>query len=207
MSEQPFVLMIAGPNGSGKTTLTNMLRSRNIDFGEYINPDDIAVGLIGSYQERVLLAQQIADQRREESIKQSRSFSFETVMSHESKLDILKKAKSAGFFVQIFFVGIDNPEVNVERVASRVAQGGHDVPSDRIVNRWQRSMELLCPAVLIADKSFIFDNSSTDGPRSVLNITDYRLLVYQKLRADEMPRWVQTYLLDRLKKFAVIDTF
>jgi predicted ABC-type ATPase len=50
--EQPFILMIAGPNGSGKTTLTNWLRRQDLDFGEYINPDDIAARLSGSYEDR-----------------------------------------------------------------------------------------------------------------------------------------------------------
>jgi len=101
--------MVAGPNGSGKTTLVQALQARGIDFGEYINPDDIADGLTGSYDERVAQAQSIADDRRNACIEARRSFSFETVMSHPSKLDILVRAKEAGFFVQLFFVGIVFP--------------------------------------------------------------------------------------------------
>ena len=61
----PFLLVVAGPNGSGKTTLTNFLRSTGLDFGEYINPDDVALGLDGSYEERVRAAQSVADLMRD----------------------------------------------------------------------------------------------------------------------------------------------
>jgi predicted ABC-type ATPase len=99
--------MIAGPNGAGKTTLTQLLRRRSVDFGRYINPDDIARELEGSYDARVAQAQIVADDRREQFIESRQSFSFETVMSHPSKIEILVKARAVGFFVQLFFVGTD----------------------------------------------------------------------------------------------------
>jgi predicted ABC-type ATPase len=104
--------MVAGPNGAGKTTLVRTLRQTGVEFGEYINPDDIACELLGSYDDRVRQAQVIADRRREACIEAGHSFSFETVMSHPSKIDILARAKAAGFFVQLFFVGIDDPQTN-----------------------------------------------------------------------------------------------
>jgi len=166
--QQPFLLMIAGPNGAGKTTLTRLLRERGLEFGEYINPDDIAREIGDpSY----MLVQKIADQRRDARIEARRSFSFETVMSHPSKIDVLVRAKAAGFFVQVYFVGTDDPQTNVERVALRVAQGGHDVPKDRIVARWKRTMELLQHAMAAADQTLVFDNSASGsvaaGPRLV----------------------------------------
>lgn len=127
----PFLLIVAGPNGAGKTTLVQTLRQNGVEFGEYINPDDIARELQGSYDDRVRQAQVIADRRREACIEARRSFSFETVMSHPSKIDILARAKAAGFYVQLFFVGIDDPQTNIDRVRLRVAQGGHDVPQTR----------------------------------------------------------------------------
>jgi predicted ABC-type ATPase len=125
------------------------------DFGEYINPDDIAEKLEGSYETRVAEAQRVADRRRYACINSKRSFSFETVMSHPSKVETLELAKAAGFFVQLYFVGIDDPQTNVDRVASRVAQGGHDVPEDRIIARWYRTMGLLARVVAAADRSFV----------------------------------------------------
>ncbi len=195
--------MIAGPNGAGKTTLCRVLRQKGIEFGEYINPDDIAQELEGSYDERVRQAQVIADRRREACIEARRSFSFETVMSHPSKVDILARAKVAGFFVQLFFVGTDDPQTNIERVALRVAQGGHDVPTDRIVPRWNRTMALLGDAIKASDRSFLFDNSAAGhvdaGPKLVFTTEWGKDGRWEpNLRVNQPPNWVRRYALDPL---------
>jgi predicted ABC-type ATPase len=132
-----------------------------VDFGVYINPDDVAATLAGDYETRVRAAQIIADERRAQAIADRRSFSFETVMSHPSKLDVLRDAKSAGFHVEMFFIATDNPETNVKRVATRVAKGGHDVPADRIVARYRRTLSLLPEAIGICDRVTLFDNSGS----------------------------------------------
>jgi predicted ABC-type ATPase len=198
----PFLLIIAGPNGAGKTTLVRTLRQKGVEFGEYINPDDIATELQGSYDDRVRQAQSIADRRREACIEAGRSFSFETVMSHPSKIDILARAKAAGFYVQFFFVGIDDPQTNIERVRLRVAQGGHDVPPDKIVPRWYRTMALLHRALKIADQSFLFDNSAAgidQGLKLILIATraaDGN--VDLNLKANSPPSWLRRYVLEPL---------
>jgi replicative DNA helicase len=158
--ELVFERAVAGPNGAGKTTLTQHLLRSDIDLGEYINPDDIAAELTGTLAERTKKAQLIADGRRDECIKAKRSFAFETVMSHESKIEILVRAKEAGYTVLLYFVGTDDPETNIERVALRVALGGHPVPDDKVRSRWLRTMMLLQQAIRSSDHSFIFDNST-----------------------------------------------
>jgi predicted ABC-type ATPase len=195
--------MVAGPNGSGKTTLIRWLRERGVDFGEYINPDDIAQELEGSYDARVAQAQIIADHRRDACIEAKRSFSFETVMSHPSKVDILLRARKIGFFVQVFFVGTNDPQTNIERVALRVAQGGHDVPKDRIVARWFRTMEQLSAAVRSSDRAFVFDNSSVGSIDTARRLViDWRLegeCVAPEIRQfPPIPSWVRRYLLNSL---------
>jgi predicted ABC-type ATPase len=213
---QPSLLIVAGPNGAGKTTLTRWLRSKGIELGEYINPDDIANEVVGTYEVRVSKAQAIADQRREACILAGRSFCFETVMSHVSKIDILIQAKAAGFFIQLFFVGTDDPQTNIERVALRVAQGGHDVPVEKISARWLRTMEMLHQAIAISDEAFVFDNSA------LMPAVSPPLVFYRKVSAtspDEppddrkgpdrkpdlvrilrpVPAWVQQYILTPLK--------
>jgi predicted ABC-type ATPase len=109
--------MVAGPNGSGKTTLTRLLRERGVDLGQYVNPDDIALELQGSYEARVAEAQRIADARRNQFIMARRSFSFETVMSHPSKIDVLIQANAAGFFT-----GCSLLELTIQRRMSIVSR-------------------------------------------------------------------------------------
>jgi predicted ABC-type ATPase len=177
------------------------LRKQDIDFGEYINPDDIATELNGTYAERVAQAQLISDERRNACIAARRSFSFETVMSHPSKLEVLVRAKEAGFFVQMFFVGVDDPKTSVERVALRVRQGGHDVPEDRIINRWKRTMDQLQEAIRSTDKTFVFDNSAA-GTISAVPRLVFRRIFVQSLPVHEqyppIPDWVQYYVLEPL---------
>lgn len=192
--------MVAGPNGSGKTTLTRALVERGIELGEYINPDDIARELTGPDLERAAQAQAIADERRAACIAEKRSFSFETVMSHPSKVEILDQARNAGFLITLFFVGIDDPRTNIERVALRVAQGGHDVPVDRIVPRWRRSMGLLYDAIRASDDAYIFDNSAPgpveSGPRLVFfwrYMEELSMATHQQF--PPIPPWVNRYVL------------
>jgi predicted ABC-type ATPase len=196
--------MIAGPNGSGKTSLTRWLQKNDFYLGRYINPDDIAQGLEGSYEVRTAEAQKTADILREECIKAKQSFSFETVMSHPSKLEVLDRAREAGFFVQVFFIGIEDPRINVERVALRVAQGGHDVPIEKIEPRWRRSMDLAADAILRADQAFVFDNSDTElsgtAPRLVLRWKHDRIKNERWWgETPPTPDWVTKHISRRLK--------
>ena len=197
---KPFVVIVAGPNGSGKTTLTTLLRQRGLDFGEYVNPDDIAVGLKGSYDARVREAQAIADEMRDECIAEGRSFSFETVMSHHSKIDIMLKARDAGFEVTLFFVATESSSINVARVASRVELGGHEVADDKIKARYVRTIGLLPEAVRAAHRSYIFDNTKTnaDGSSAIAAVMEIEngvggLRVVNRLA--KSPEWLRPALM------------
>jgi predicted ABC-type ATPase len=164
MPDAPILLMVAGPNGSGKSTLTRQMQADGVDLGIYINPDDIAATLQGDYDARVVEAQRQAEALRQDCLRRRVSFSFETVMSHESKIDVLKQARALGYFVVLYFVGTESPELNVARVAQRVSLKGHDVPKDKIVKRYARCMKLLPKAVAQCDRAVLFDNSYRDEP-------------------------------------------
>lgn len=151
--------MIAGPNGSGKTTLTNQLRADGVDLGRYINPDEIAKTLTGTYEARVREAQTIASDTRRACLDAGECFSFETVMSHPSKVEVLLQARSLGFRTALYFVATESPSLNVARVAQRVLLGGHDVPEDRIRQRYVRTLDLLPQAIEAADLAVLFDNT------------------------------------------------
>lgn len=192
----PFVRMIAGPNGSGKSTLTRRMLADGIDLGVYINPDDIAATLAGEYSDRVRRAQLQADRMRADCLKEGRSFSFETVMSHASKVAIFAKAKGLGFSTFLYAVATRDPQLNVDRVALRVRLGGHDVPSDRIVARYHRTLALLPDAIRTADCAYLYDNSQlargsgVDGLRLTAKIEDGASITL----FDPTPDWVLSVL-------------
>lgn len=158
----PVLLVIAGPNGSGKTTVTARLRSERWSEGvEYINPDEIAQHRFGDWNapEAVLNAARWAQARREELLTQNAGIAFETVLSAPDKLDFIARAKAAGYFVRVFFIGTADPRINAARVAGRVMGGGHTVPIEKIVSRYVRSMANLSAVVRLVDRAYVYDNS------------------------------------------------
>ncbi len=150
---QPRLIVVAGPNGSGKTSITEqLLRHEWMGGCEYVNPDNIARDDFGDWNsaDAVLRALVRAASVRENCLAERRSLAFETVLSMPDKIDFIKRAKSAGFFVRLFFVGTDNPAINARRVAMRVMEGGHDVPIGRIIARYTRSLAHCSLAIRLA---------------------------------------------------------
>ena len=117
------------------------------------------------HRARSYFAAVLADYLREKLIDAGRSFSFETVMSHESKVNILARARSRGYRTYLYFVATDDPELNVQRVRVRALAGGHAVPRKKIVERFARSLALLPAAIRESDRAYLFDNS---GAKHVL---------------------------------------
>jgi predicted ABC-type ATPase len=159
---KPALLVIAGPNGAGKTTVTVRLKvERWSDGVEYINPDEVARDRFGDWNSpsAVMRAAEWATRRREELLASHAGIAFETVFSAADKVDFLVRAKAAGYFVRVFFIGTSDPRINAARVAGRVMQGGHTVPIDKIITRYARSMANLAAAVTIADRAYLYDNS------------------------------------------------
>lgn len=90
------------------------------------------------------------------------SFSQETVFSHPEKVEALRDAKERGYRTYLYFVATDNPVVNAFRVKSRTAKGGHDVPPDKIVARYGRSLQQIAPSLPFLSRAFFWDNSGED---------------------------------------------
>lgn len=84
------------------------------------------------------------------------------------KIDFIRRAKLAGFFVRFFFVGTDDPSINAKRVALRVMEGGHDVPIGKIIARYTRSLANCSVAACVADRVYVYDNSVDHAPARLL---------------------------------------
>jgi predicted ABC-type ATPase len=95
-------------------------------------------------------------------IKRAKKLSFETVFSHSSKLAVMDKARKNGYMVYLYFVATESPLMNVDRVKTRVKQGGHDVPTEKIMERYWRSLKQLVPALDLCYHAFLFDNSGEE---------------------------------------------
>lgn len=106
-----------------------------------------------------LEAAQLAEKQREEHLEQMKEFCFETVLSTERNLKLLKKAKVKGYFIRCYYVLTADPMINVWRVRTRVESGGHDVPEDKIIKRYDKALELIKDLLKICDVCHIYDNS------------------------------------------------
>ena len=164
-ASRPRLLVVAGPNGAGKATITERgLAHEWFHNCDYINPDAIAQDELGDWNdaETVLRAAQLATERREACLREGRSLALETVFSAPDKPEFVRRALALGYFVRIFFVGTDRPEINAARVARRVLQGGHEVPIRKIVDRWARSIGNAASVAAEVDRFYVYDNSVDD---------------------------------------------
>lgn len=162
MQQSPKLIIIAGPNGSGKTTITHQILQHEWKEGcVYINPDEIAQQKYGDWNDKgnVLKAAKFATAQRNALIKKKESLIFETVFSSQEKIDFLLKAKAAGYFIRLFFIGTDHPSINAARITKRVLEGGHDVPIPKIIDRYAKSISNCCVVAPMIDRLYVYDNS------------------------------------------------
>ena len=163
--DQPRLVVIAGPNGAGKTTFyETFLASLPLPF---VNADQIARALAPADPASIAYgAAEVADRKRRELLALRRSFIMETVFSDPAgeKLGFLRDAQAAGYAVILLFVGIESSELSILRVTQRALEGGHDVPPDKLQQRFPRTQRNLQAALQYVDVAVVFDNSSVDRP-------------------------------------------
>lgn len=120
----------------------------------------------------------------------NKSFSFETVMSHGSKIAELEKARENNYKCYLYFVCTDNPEINVDRVANRVEKGGHVVDVEKIRSRYEKTLKNLFPAITLSNRAYLFDNS---GKRLELIAEIFEGAL--QLKASNPPEWFKKFVL------------
>lgn len=139
------------------------------------------------------LAADIAEMLRQALLKEGLSFTYETVMSHESKISFMQEAMRVGFKVYLHYIATEDPEINVNRVQLRVAQAGHSVDPSTVRKRYQKSLGLLKDAVKSSNRAFLFDNS---GEEAILVAqVEEGSVIYPNLPGEQMPYWVSEYLI------------
>lgn len=164
-------VIIAGPNGSGKSTLTEDPVEFRIALPDTrINPDVILRQLERDHPDTPkseLEKRAFSDARelRQSCCRNGTSFMLETVFSHASNLAFLEQLRTSGFEITLVLVLTEDPRINVERVARRVASGGHSVPVTKVHLRYYRLMKMLPLAVEAVDHVLVFDTSHEDRVR------------------------------------------
>ncbi len=250
--------VFAGPNGSGKSTIIKGLRNflvddRPIDFGVYVNADDIAVYLVkntfnftayelanitmahlaayaavsglfrnGFNEEALnaavtingekvvllerdkveLVAQLLSNFMVDHLLKAGKKCSMETVFSHISKVQFMQQANSLGYKVYLYFITTSDANINVARVKARVSANGHNVPEDRIRERYTKSLDLMYDAAQQAYQAYFFDNSF--GPNNHELVAHFKVMGNKKtwgeFNPSDLPGWFLKYYVNKQKQ-------
>jgi predicted ABC-type ATPase len=164
----PNIYIVAGPNGAGKTTFSREFLPQYADCRNFINADLIAAGLSPFSPESVAFhAGRLVLEEIERFAKQSIDFGLETTLSGRSYLGLIRRLKSRGYKIHIYFIWVPTDDVTLSRVRDRVLKGGHDVPEVDVRRRFSRSIEnFLNHYRPLADSWIIFDNS--EPPPSII---------------------------------------
>ncbi|NIJ18499.1 putative ABC-type ATPase [Sphingomonas naasensis] len=165
--ERPIFWIVAGPNGCGKSTFYNRTDIEGWGGSVWIiNPDLLTAKIVESERSDLEAANLAAVQRIEKwldaSIDAYQTIGVETVLSSSKYRRLVERAQDRGFEVRMIYVVLASLKLQLERVRRRVAEGGHDVPADKIAARRTRSFEQLAWFARQVDQCWLFDNSTGD---------------------------------------------
>lgn len=186
---KPTLTIVAGPNGSGKSTYTRAIRE---SLGVPVIDPDWEARLVrpDAPQAAAIEGGKQAIKRARAYLVNNQSFAAETTLAGKTYLRMMAEAKQKGWLIDLIYVGVASVETSVDRVAQRVAQGGHNVPEEDIRRRYTRSLANLPIAIELADRATILDNSTVAGHQPIAIVENGR--VVEQVR--ELPEWIKTLL-------------
>lgn len=187
---KPQIWVLAGGNGAGKSTFyQSFLAPHGVKF---VNADLIAKKIAPTNPELASYdAAKIAEYLRYDLLSHFSSFCFETVFSHPSKIDFIADAKAKGYDIILVFIHLETDELNLARVSQRVIQGGHNVPTEKIINRIPRTLKAIKKSLPLVDEFHLLDNSSAENPFKRLAVIENQQLI--KLE-NPLPIWAKELL-------------
>jgi predicted ABC-type ATPase len=164
VAKLPRCIIIAGPNGAGKTTFAQEFLPKETEIVHFVNADAIAAGLSALKPEIVaVVAGRVFLVELDRLATARTSFAFETTLSGRAYVRRIAKWKAFGYRVEIAYLKIDSPQIALKRIAARVKQGGHDVPSEDVLRRfgrsWKNFVSIYRP---LADAWAVYDNSGVE---------------------------------------------
>ena len=172
--------VIGGVNGAGKSSLTGVLKTERSDLGKIIDVDKLAVQY-GSFIE----GGKAAVQTQEMYIREGISFTQETTLSGQRPLRMIREAKEAGYYVRLFYVGISSAQEALKRIENRVSKGGHNIPKDDVLRRFDERNEALAKVLDYVDEAVLYDNEN--GFVAIAEYKNGELIA----RGDYVPDWLK----------------
>ena len=180
--------IIAGCNGAGKTTASFTVLPEMLNCREFVNADEIAAGISPFNPEGVAIqAGRLMIDRIIQLLKDGETFAFETTLATRSYVKLIQQAKKRGYFVTLLFFSLSSSEQAQRRVAQRVSMGGHNIPSDVIVRRYEAGLQNLFQLYMpVCDYWTLYDNSNCPAVRIASGFGTEKIEVFEKERYFEL---------------------
>ena len=190
MTESKQLWILAGGNGTGKSTF---YRTQLAPLGlPFINADILAKELYPQSPEKHSYdAAKLATEMRFRLLHEGRSFCFETVFSHPSKIDFVAQAKVLGYEIIMVFIHLDTVSLNQARIAQRTSEGGHNVPDEKVASRIPRLLQNIKKTLPLCDQVYILNNSRIDSPFQQVAVIRNGQKIQQKI---SLPDWAKDLL-------------
>lgn len=201
--------MLAGTNGAGKSSVGGATIRR--PGADYFNPDEATTRILAANPGATLAeanaaAWQQGKRLLERAIHERLDFAFETTLGGRTMTALLEQALSAGIDVRMWFVGLSSPELHMARVRARVARGGHDIPEEKIRERYDQSRLNVIGLLPRLTELRVFDNSSHADPHTgrapqptlVLHVGKGRVVTVPDLR--RVPQWAKPIVAAAVRK-------
>jgi predicted ABC-type ATPase len=195
LNQRKQIWLLSGGNGAGKSTFyRTQLEPRGLNF---VNADILARHLFPDAPEaHSYTVAKVAEEMRNRLLEEGRSFCFETVFSHPSKIDFLARAKALGYEIVLVFIHLQSTALNLARVSQRVQEGGHFVPDEKVITRIPRTLANVRKALPLCDHVYLLDNSLYSDP--FRNIAEIHATMLQS-NVTSLPGWASELLSEYLK--------
>ena len=148
--------IVAGVNGCGKSSLTGVLRTETNNLGRIIDVDKITAACGGNLLEGGKKAVTLIDECLEKEV----CFTQETTLSGRKTLDTVKQAMAKGYYIRLYYVGLDTPEESLLRIENRVRKGGHNINTDTVIKRFEKRFEDLLAVLPYCNEATFYDNNN-----------------------------------------------
>ena len=185
------LFIISGCNGAGKTTAAATLLPTMFERSVFVNADNIARRLNPEKPESVAIeAGKVMLQRIDELISQGKSLTIETTLSTRSYKNLIQRAKAKGYRVRLLYFWLNSPQLAIERVATRVMEGGHNIPPDVITRRyWKGILNLFQLFIPLSDFWSIHDNSTNPRQNVAYGFTDKITIIKEKNTFNQLKQY------------------
>lgn len=172
--------IIGGVNGTGKSSLTGVLKKTVKNLGKIIDVDKINI----QYDGDIIAGGKAAIKIIEECMGKGVCFTQETTLSGHKTAKTAKTALDSGYYVRLYYVGLNSLEESLKRIENRVSKGGHDIPKESVIKRFETRFSDIAAVLPYCNEAVFYDNEN--GFKVVAEYVNGELTVL----GDNAPKWV-----------------